>query len=122
MKLPCRVNASGAAGSSGLLVLFRLLFLLVKFHLNWAFHVVAEFPALVLGETFRRHFSSTANPNPKLISIFIFVLLPDKYVFPEVLAFKGVKADEKSSHKRMYQQRRCLCTTEKWDDWAWCFC
>ena len=56
VKLPCSVNAGCAAGLSDLFVRFSFLFLLVQFHLHGAFHLIAEFSALIRGKTFKRHF------------------------------------------------------------------
>jgi len=52
VKLVGGVAACGGACFSEVFVRFRLFLLLVQFHLNWAFDVVAEFSALVLGESF----------------------------------------------------------------------
>jgi len=50
MKLVRRITASGAACSPDFLVFFTLLYLFVKLHLDWTFHVFAEFSSFVLGE------------------------------------------------------------------------
>ncbi len=58
MKLPSCVAACCTTFLSDLFVLFRFFGSHVKFVLNWAFDIFAEFPTFVFSKTFNCHFAS----------------------------------------------------------------
>jgi hypothetical protein len=71
MKLISRITTRVVTSSPIFLISFRFLLLLVQFHLNGTFHVIAEFPAFVLYEV---HCESSYLLRLNLISVVNMVL------------------------------------------------